>query len=253
MEKSEILENISNSIANRLKVPIVVTYICVLIIYNWDILFYLFFEKIPASQRISTIKDLYGDVYFERIAICLLLAIILIILFTILNTLLNLILKWFYRKDKETNTEIENHEKISSLAEQLSESIEENKNLNANIQHLNTVNDNLTSKNIDVNLDEISKKDYNALIHYLKSQPEKEKLIYSLKELIIALKKDINIEKQHMDKKTTYEYAMKSLIIILENRKLLKITEEYSNSKNKWTTEFRLSRSFKDFLKMDIN
>lgn len=251
MEKSEILENISESITNRLKVPIVITYISVLIIYNWDILFYLFFENIPAS-RIVTIKETYGAVYYERIAKSLAISILLILLFTVLNTLLNLILKWFYRKDKETNSEIENYEKISSLTEQLSQSMETNKNLNLKIEHLNKVNENLSSNSIEINLDDISKKDYSDLMRYLKTQPEKEKLLYSFKELVTELRKNRSIEKHEMDQKTTYDHAMNHLWVILENRKLLKLTEEFNRTKNKWATEFRLSKSFDDFLTMSI-
>ncbi|OEY71824.1 hypothetical protein [Salegentibacter salarius] len=117
MEKTEILENITKSVNERLKISIIITYISVLIIYNWDILFYLFFENSSASTRILEIKENYSDVYYQRILICLAISILLIVIFTALNTLLNLGLKWFYRKDKETKSEIENFEKITQLSE----------------------------------------------------------------------------------------------------------------------------------------
>lgn len=252
MEKSEILENITKSVSERLKVPIVVTYACVLVIFNWDILFYLFFENTSASTRINTIKQVYGEIYYERIFICLTIAVILIVVFTILNTILNLILKWFYRKDRETNSEIENFEKISSLTEQLSKSIENTKRLSSEIENLKNINENLSSKNLDIDITEISENDYNKLLSTINSQADKEKLLYSLKELIRELKKDISVEYEKIFNVATYEHGMKNLIKILENRQLLKVVNDFNQDKERWTNEFKLSKSFKDFLNMKI-
>jgi len=252
MEKSDILESITNSVSEKLKVPIILTYICVLIIFNWDILFYLFFENIAASTKISTIKEVYGDVYYERIIICLSISVIIIVLFAILNTFLNFALKWFYRKDKEITSEIHNFEKISFLNEQLSESIEDSKRCSSEVAALKNINENLTSKNLDINLNDISKNDFNILLSQINSQGNKKKLLYSLKELINSIKKDINIESDEIFKIATYENDMINLIEILRSRELLKIIKEFNPQKNKVTEEFHLSRSFEDFLKMEI-
>jgi hypothetical protein len=252
MEKSEILGSITNSVSEKLKVPIILTYICVLIIFNWDILFYLFFENSAASTRISTIKEVYGHVYYERIIICLSISVLLIVLFAILNTFLNLALKWFYRKDKEITSEIENFEKISFLTEQLSESIEDSKRLSSEVAYLKNINENLTSKNLDIDLDDISKNDFNMLLSQINSQGNKKKLLYSLKELINSINKDNAIESDEIFKIATYESDMKNLIEILKNRELLKITENFNPQNHKSTMEFKLSRSFEDFLKMKI-
>ena len=250
MEQGEILENISKSISERLKVPIILTYIGVLIIFNWDILFYLFFENSPASERIQVIKENYGAVYFERILICLGIAVVLIIVFAILNTLLNLILKWFYKKDKETTSEIENFEKIDSLTEQLSHSIEEIKALKIKNENLQVINQELRSKSLDIDVGQISKTDYDHLIGYINSRGDREKLLFSLKQLINALKKDINLEHEQLSELATYKDDMKNLMEILVDRKLLSYNKIYSSAKSKYSTEFQLSKSFEDFLKM---
>jgi hypothetical protein len=62
MDEEKLLENIGNSIASKLKVPIITTYISVLIIFNWDILFYLIFSSEEAKIKIQYIKDEYGAV-----------------------------------------------------------------------------------------------------------------------------------------------------------------------------------------------
>lgn len=252
MEEEKILENISKSIGNRLKVPIILTYICVLIVYNWDILFYLFFEDSPASSKIKSIKNDYGDIYYERILICLTIAIVIIILFTVLNTLLNFCLKWFYRKDKETTSEIENYEKIGSLSEQLSQSINDIKNLNSKIENLKNINENLSSKNLDIDIGKISEKDYNFILTYINSQSNKEKFLHSLKELITSLKKDINIESNQIYNSATYRHEMTLLIKFLDDQKLLNVVNQHSKKKGRYVNEFDLSNSFKDFLKMEV-
>ncbi|PRX43109.1 hypothetical protein [Salegentibacter salegens] len=248
MEKTEILENISKSVNERLKIPIIITYISVLIIYNWDILFYLFFENSSASTRILEIKENYSAVYYQRILICLGISILLIVIFTALNTLLNLSLKWFYRKDKETKSEIENFEKINQLSEQLSQSIEKTKNLSSEIENLQKINLNLSSSILDIDISEISKKDYQLLLDEINSRADKEKIRYSLKQFIDEFKKNHKITKFQILNSATYEHEMKSLLEILQNRKLLKTKNKYQNG---FTTEFfELNKSFEDILKL---
>jgi len=251
MEESNIIENVTKSLTTRLRIPIIATYLSILIIYNWDILFYLFFEKIPASEKIKVIKETYSDNYFDRILTCLGIAIIVILLFTVINTILNFCLKWFYRKDKELKTEINDHEKVKILTEQLSESIDKNKLLVAEIENLKNINQNLSVQKLKFETSDISKKDYENLLAYLNSKEKKEKYLFSLKELITALRRDINItqDKLFTEKSSTYLDEMKELIGILENKKLAKFEYSYRNGHDYY---LNLSKSFKDFLKMEI-
>ena len=251
MEEEKILENISKSITEKLKVPIIVTYISVLFLYNWDIIFYLIFESSSASIKIKYIKDTYSSVYFERILTCLTISVILIILFTVLNTMINFGLKWFYRKDKEINSEIESYEKVSNLTEQLSNSIDEIKKLHSQIDNLKKINDNLNSNSLKIDIAEISKKDYNKLLNFLNSKDSKEKLLYSLNELINMLKKNDKIETYLIYTKATYEHEMRALVQYLYELKLVSAAR-YQNNDNRSSYEgLKMGTSFKDFLKIN--
>lgn len=252
MEEEKILENITKSINDRLKVPVILTYICVLFLYNWDIIYYLIFENNCASIKIKFIKNEYGSVYFERILICLTISIILIILFTILNTFINLGLKWFYRKDKEITSEIENYEKINSLTLQLSNSIDEIKKLNSQIENLTKINENLSSKNTKINISDISKKDYIILTNFLKSKSDKEKLLYSLNELIQMLKNNPRIGIYEIYKNSTYEHEMRMLVQYLYDLKLMSSTSYRTENGLSTYEALKMGTSFKEFLEIEI-
>ena len=252
-EEEKILESITKNISSRLKVPIIITYICVLFLYNWDILYYLFFENESALTKIIYIQANYSCVYFKRILICLSISIALIVIFTILNTSLNFCLKWFYRKDKEMTSEIENYEKISVLSEQLSESVDQIKKLKTEIDIQNNINQSLSSKSLDVNVNEISKKDFNQLVSHLKNQPNGEKLLFSLKELISMLKKNNDIEVENVRLSVTYREDMEILLTYLSKQNLLKTKRDvWDKEKSNYINKFDMSKSFKDFLKMEI-
>lgn len=250
MEEEKILENISKSITDRLKIPIIVTYICVLFLYNWDIIYYLIFENNTASIKIKFIKDHYSSIYYWRILICLTISVLLIIIFTVLNTSINFGLKWFYRKDKEITSEIESYEKMNNLTEQLSNSIDEIKKLNSQVENLKKINENITSKNIKIDISDISKKDYDGLIACLTSEPAKEKLLFSLNELIAELNNNINVDLNKVYKNATYEHEMRVLIHRLYELKLLSGTT-YRKVENNMSYEgLKMGTSFKDFLKI---
>lgn len=252
MEEEKILENITKSISERLKVPIILTYVCVLFLYNWDILFYLFFESSSATSKIQFIQKTYGKVYYYRILHCLIIAVLLIISFTMLNTAINFCLKWFYRKDKQITSEIESYEQVNILTEQLSNSIDEIKKLKSQIENLKTINESLNSKKMDFAISEISEKDLDRLMIRLNKFPTKEKYLYSFKELIQTLKKDIKVSKVSLYQTATYEQEMRGLIDILIDMNLIK-TERYLNDNQKSSYDgIGLGTSFKDFLKMEI-
>lgn len=254
MDEEKLIDNIGNSIASKLKVPIITTYISVLIIFNWDILYYLIFSGEEAKIKIQYIKDEYGSVHFERIAICLIVSMLLIILFTIINTFLNYCLKWFYRKDKEITTEIESFEKITLLSEQLSTALDNNKELNSELETLQNINNSLSTKSLNVNVNEISKKDFQKLISNLKTRPNNEKFLFSLKELIDILKKEPKQDLEKIFKSSTYDTEMRALVAHLINKNLLKTNFErnYIDGQIYENTILILSPSFKDFLKMEI-
>jgi hypothetical protein len=251
-EQEKILDGIAKSITSRLKIPIIITYLCVLILYNWDIIFYLFMESDAASNKIACIKTSYGSVYYLRIFICMLIAVLLVALFTIINTLLNLCLKWFYRKDKEISSEIESFEKINSLSEQLSQSLSELKKLKSHIENLETINKDLSRKDLKIDTSEISKVDFNNLISTLNSRTNKEKLLYSFKELLKLFKENPSIDSEDINNAATYTEEMQQMISILSEKKLLKPAYEYRSGKSRRITYFQGSKSFNDFMEMEF-
>ncbi|OEY71823.1 hypothetical protein [Salegentibacter salarius] len=86
------------------------------------------------------------------------------------------------------------------------------------------------------------------LLGEINSRTDKEKLRYSLKQFIDEFKKNNKITKFQILNSATYEHEMKSLLDILQNRKLLKTKNKYQNG---FTTEsFELNKSFEDILKM---
>lgn len=250
MEEEKILENITKSISDRLKVPIILTYISVLIIHNWDILYYLFFQAEVANAKIDYIKKNYSEFYYPRIINSLIIAVVLIIVFTVLNTAINFCLKWFYRKDKEIKAEIESFEQISKLTEQLSTSIDEIKRLKEQVENLKKINVNL-STNTKLDVKEISKIDYNNLISHLNTKPNKEKLLFSLKELLLMFKNDDKESQSMIFAKATYTHEMRELVQILIDRKLIEETH-YSGKGYSSYSGFKIGTSFKDFLKMEV-
>lgn len=250
MEESSAFENITKSIAVRLRIPIIITYISVLIIYNWDILFYLFFEEITALEKIKLIKDNYSENYFNRLTSSLLIAILAIIVFTIINTLLNFSLKWFYMKDKDIKSEINNHEKVFVLTSQLSEIIDKNKILNSEIDNLKNINSSLSAKSLNLTTSDISQKDFEDLLASINSRNNKEKLQFSLHELITILKKNINITVNELIKSSTYEDEMRALLDILKEKNLVKANYDYRLET--YDDFLTLSKSFEDFLNMEI-
>lgn len=91
------LININNEFKNKLKLPIFITYSIVLIIFNWDILFYLGFENDIALKKIQYVKLNFITQNFERIWKPILYALTYSILFPFLQVLINQIVQVFKR------------------------------------------------------------------------------------------------------------------------------------------------------------
>lgn len=252
MEGEKIIESITKTINDRLKIPIIITYLSVLIIYNWDVLFYLIFEKETASIKIACIKEEYSSEYWYRIFTCIGISIILIGAFTIINTGLNYLLKWFYKKDKKFTSEIENYETIDNLRQQLADSIDKRNKLETDVENLTKINQNLNFKSKEISISDIAKRDYKALISKLSTFEHKEKLLYSLKELMEILKNNPDIVISEINNKATYVLEMEELISILTDVKLVR--EEFAGygTFNEPEMFLKIGTSFKEFLKMDI-
>lgn len=102
--------NIHNEIKHKLKLPIIITYSVVLLIYNWDILFYLAFESNSALKKIQYVKLNFFTENFERIWKPILYSILYSILFPFLQVLINQVVQFF----KIFNSKITRKEEIDN-------------------------------------------------------------------------------------------------------------------------------------------
>ncbi|MFH6996858.1 hypothetical protein ACHRVZ_02935 [Flavobacterium sp. FlaQc-57] len=149
--------------------------------------------------------------------------------------------------------EIESYEKVNILTEQLSNSINEIKILSSQIENLKNINNKSTSNSKTLDKSEISKKDYLSLINFLNTQPNKEKLIFSLHELINELKINSKAPLKLIQTKATYQIDMQQLINLIINRNLAK--KKYYQDENDQQSLFEaleLGPSFKDFLTLEV-
>lgn len=252
MEGEKIIESITKTINDRLKIPIIITYLSVLIIYNWDVLFYLIFEKETASIKIACIKEEYSSEYWCRIFTCIGISIILIGAFTIINTGLNYLLKWFYKKDKKFTSEIENYETIDNLRQQLADSIDKRNKLETDVKNLTKINEDINLKIDNLNLTEIAKIDYTNLLKYLKNSFNSGKITHSFIELIEILKEDSKVELNEIYKKASFPNEMELLLDKLFELNLLIRTTFQKAKEHRRYDGVQLGTSFKEFLKMDL-
>lgn len=250
-EKESLIDKITSIATSRLKVPIISTYLIVLTLYNWDILYYLIYQKDTAICKINYIKMHYADMYYARIFECLGIAIIILIVFTSLNTLLNYLLKWFYKKDKAVKGEIDNFEKVDELTAQLASAFDEIKKLKEGNSNLNKVNRGLFNKEIinnDLTPQNIAKKELQSLKSSFNESEARDKINFSFDEFVKIIKENNKITLEKLKKTVTYEEEIQTIISILRNKKLIKINNFDSFSDSLKT--FEISRSFEEILKL---
>lgn len=109
-----LINKVIDNATSRLKIPIVSTYLFVLIFKSWDILFYLFFEKKSALEKINYVKAKYPNYWcniFESVGI----AILIIISISLLDMALTYCLKEISIIKKKSTDEINNYEIVESL------------------------------------------------------------------------------------------------------------------------------------------
>lgn len=153
METNAVKENYKEVVSHfksKLKLPIVLTYSIILILYNWDIIYYLIFQKSEALIKIHYIKNIDNDWYY-RIWIPILIAIFYALLFPILQVGINYVFKWFKkennmleRQEEKDNAEhrfeiqkiISGYQEIESLNNQIGNLINDKEDLNNQINIL---------------------------------------------------------------------------------------------------------------------
>ncbi|WP_353163940.1 hypothetical protein [Empedobacter brevis] len=112
----KIVDKIVGDATSRLKIPIVSTYLCVLIINNWDILYFILFSKVDATSKILYVKTHYDfwD-YLWRVGGSLIYAIFILVIFTFLDYYLVKWLKDISIKKKTVQQQIVDHNTLEDL------------------------------------------------------------------------------------------------------------------------------------------
>ncbi|WP_312922169.1 hypothetical protein [Empedobacter brevis] len=106
-----------NTFTNRLKIPLVSTYVIVLIFNSWDIIYYLIFQTGDANTKIRYIKSHYNS--WSIVGESLLYAIALLVIFTIFDAGLTWFLKSIVIFKKQTTDEVQDYNTIKNLDEKI--------------------------------------------------------------------------------------------------------------------------------------
>ncbi|WP_312922167.1 hypothetical protein [Empedobacter brevis] len=132
----KIVDKIVGDATSRLKIPIVSTYLCILIINNWDILYFIIFSKIDATIKILYVKTHYDfwD-YLLRVGGSLIYAIFILVVFTFIDYYLVKWLKNVSIKKKGLQQQIIDHSTLEDLKKVIESLKNENKKLNKNIEN----------------------------------------------------------------------------------------------------------------------
>ncbi len=112
---------IQNDIKNKFRLPIFLTYSVILIVYNWDILFYLAFQKKDSLEKIEYVKTNLFTENFDRVWKPILLAILYSILFPFIQLLINFVVQFLKSKNNQITRkeEIDNAEHSYNIQQQL--------------------------------------------------------------------------------------------------------------------------------------
>lgn len=98
--KEEVAE-IKSNLKERIKLPILVAYCIILVIYNWDVLFYFVLESGIPSQKIAYINKNFTNDYHHRFLIPLLLSFLSTFAFPVLQVGINLLFKEFKNENDQ--------------------------------------------------------------------------------------------------------------------------------------------------------
>lgn len=92
--KEEVAE-IKSSLSERIKLPILIAYCIILAVYNWDVLFYIFFESGIPSEKIAYINKNFTNEYHNRFLVPLMLSCLSTFAFPVLQVGINVLFREF--------------------------------------------------------------------------------------------------------------------------------------------------------------
>lgn len=238
MEVNTIKENYREVVHNfksKLKLPIVLTYSIVLILYNWDIIYYLIFQKSDALVKMHYIRNIDND-WYHRILCPVLISIFYALLFPILQVGINYVFRWFKNQnnDLERNEELDNakhrfqvqkeisgSQELEALNNQINSLIVDRDNLNNRISDMSQQNEKLLKENMEIT------HDLNEKIIMLNAQ--NKNIIKENTTKILSLNNEISNISQQNEKLSKENLKIKQELneqIIILNEQNQKLTEE---------------------------
>lgn len=164
----KVIDKIIDNATSRLRIPIVSTYIIVLLVHNWDLVYYLLFQTGQATTKIAYIKKHYPNYWggiFEAIGI----AICVLVVVSFLDLGLSRLLQWVYKEKKIINDKVNNYKTFEELNTSLSIQINEVVSLREHLTNEQEKNKGLL-KNITTLTSEIN--DYKKTIDYNKKRSD---------------------------------------------------------------------------------
>jgi hypothetical protein len=198
-ETEKSTEKIESFILSKIKLPILSTYMIVLIAYNWQIILYLIFVVKPMELKIEYIIEKHHDDYIPNIIIPIIISFAYTLTFPILQVGVNFLFSWFKRINKNLNRQEELDDAIHRFRLQQNLTGQQSlERLQANIELLTTENQKLLSdnKNLLSRIKEENEKDEGADNFKKTVNSKKLKEIEKLATDLFSKFKDISDEEK---------------------------------------------------------
>jgi len=242
----ENIENLKNTftnlqleVKNKFRLPIIITYSIILVLYNWDIVFYLAFQNDIAINKINFVKKNNNEFKFLRVLIPILIAIAYSIIFPLIQLILNIVLQYLKRINNNItrNEELDQakhnfnvqlqlagQQTIQQLQSRIDQLIIENKDL---IDSNNSLISKYKDDNTDLlNLDSIYNSEYDKVSSELKNEIDKFGLNKktNMIEVINFLENYRGyFHSQNIEEHSTFPSFTKSNLDILKKYKIIEV------------------------------
>lgn len=103
----ETIDDFKNDIKERIKLPLLISYGVILVIYNWDVLYYLIFKDEESFAKIQFIKVEFANPDHTRFTTPFLLAILTTFMFPAVQVLINFVFNVFKKINNKLTTDEE--------------------------------------------------------------------------------------------------------------------------------------------------
>lgn len=227
-------------VTDRMKVPIVLIYVIVSILYNWDKILLIMFHDETMLWKINYIKfGMPPLCYLGGAIICLVISIVLLFLFAFLNTWCTSTLLGLYKRDKFNKDEIDSFKLIEKYKKDLELKDLDITKCESEYNKLSSEYNKLSSEYEKVKefhdlhtitLTDVVKKHYSEILESIKDNYE---LAYVNKKFLDVVKEKISnneleFEKDDHTRKSNYPESTESILSLYERNHFLKRSDDYT-------------------------